>query len=93
MNITDTKLAALQEAISSGRSSLASAMLEDESVRLQAEKDARDHLISIEEEEDSVSPWTWNLLFFLLGMLFAMSEPAIFYFIWDLIKIYGGGTL
>jgi hypothetical protein len=73
-----------------GRSALAAAFLEDEAVRLTAQENARDYVLQCEAEKNETKPWVWNVLFFLLGMLFTMSIDPLTRMIWDLIKIYNG---
>jgi len=74
-----------------GRSPLAQAMLEDESVRLASQNRAKAYIDKCEAEKDDMPAWMWNLLYFILGMLFCMSEPAMFNLVWNIIKAQNGG--
>lgn len=76
------KLETLKAAVRKEQPRLVMAMLEDESVRVDSQKRSAEYLDLVEKEKNYMAPWIWNLLFFLLGMLFAMSEPAIFYLFW-----------
>jgi hypothetical protein len=74
-----------------GRTALAKALLEDENVRHNNEQRAREHIEEIEAQKNEMPNWMWNLLFYALGMLTAMSEPALFNLIWNWLKAHGGG--
>jgi hypothetical protein len=93
MGINEDKVEQMLRLAEEGRTPLARALLEDESVRLAAEKQAGAFLERCEDERDDMPAWMWNLLFFILGLLFAMSEPAIFNLIWNIAKAYNGGTV
>lgn len=81
---TDEKIKDMETAIGD-RSPLATAFLEDEAVRLAAEKKARAFVLKREEEDDRTPLWHWCVLYFLLGMLFSFSVPAIGTLIWEFI--------
>ena len=57
------------------KSPLAKAFLEDEAQRFASQKRARKYLIEKEEEESKTSVATWCALFFMLGMLTALTIP------------------
>ena len=75
----------------SGRTPLAMAILEDEAVRLTAQKNAREYVLACEDEKNEMKPWVWNLLFFVLGILTAISIDPSVDLIANLIKAYNGG--
>jgi len=51
------------------RSPLAAAFLEDEAVRLAAERNAKSYLVKKDENEGGMPFWMWALLYFILGIL------------------------
>jgi len=71
----EEKISDMNVAIKRNRSPLAAAFIEDEGVRLASEKRSRDYVLKNEEEDDTMKPWMWNLLWFILGMLFAFTMP------------------
>jgi hypothetical protein len=62
------------------------AMIEDEAARLASQKRSKEYIDMIEKERNHMPEWIWNLLFFLLGFLIALSEPGIFQMIWSGLK-------
>ena len=84
----EEKMGDLSVALSKHRSPLALAFLEDEAVRIAAEKNAEDYVLRKEKEDSGMPEWMWYLLFFLLGMLFCMSITPMQNMITDLMKLY-----
>jgi hypothetical protein len=72
---TEEKIEDMQVAVKRNRSPLAAAFLEDEAVRLASEKASRQYLLEKEEEETGMKPWMWNLMWFIIGMLFMLTMP------------------
>ena len=70
---TQKQLDTLALAVSSNRSSLAEALIEDEAVRMSSEKRSRSYLNAKDEREDSVPFWMWCVLWFVLGVFFDMT--------------------
>ncbi len=68
-----------------GRALLATAILEDESVRLASQANSKAYLKEKWEREDRMSEWMWNLLYFALGMLFVISMENVFWNMGDFI--------
>jgi len=86
MEQTKEKIA-LMENVVKDRSPLAMAMLEDEAVRLGAEKAARDHLNRLDEEDSRMPFWMWAMLWFVVGMLFDITVTNLGMQLW---KFTGG---
>jgi len=63
---------ALQEAIST-KSALATAMLEDESVRLASQTRSKEYLDKLDEQDNRIPFWMWCTLWFILGVFFDMT--------------------
>ena len=76
------KLETLKRAVRKEQPKLVLAILEDESVRLASQARSAKYVDLVEKERNHMPEWMWYLLFFLLGMLFTLSEPAIFYLFW-----------
>ena len=76
------RLESLKTAVRKEQPKLVMAMLEDETVRLASQKRSAEFIDLVEKEKNYMPEWMWYLLFFLLGMLFTLSEPAIFYLFW-----------
>jgi len=74
----DEKVHDMNIAISKNRSPLAAAFLEDEAVRISSQDRSREYILNKEEDESGMSPWMWNLLYFVLGMIFALTFPSTF---------------
>lgn len=72
----DEKMSDMNIAINRNRSPLAAAFLEDEAVRTSSQDRSREYLINREEDVSGMRPWMWNLLYFALGMLFALTIPS-----------------
>lgn len=60
-------------------SPLASAMLEDEAVRLQSQKRSKEYLENIDDVYDSTPFWMWCIFYFALGMLFTITVDTVTY--------------
>lgn len=69
------KIEDMNVAIKRKRSPLAAAFIEDEGVRLASEERSRAYVLKNEEEDTRMAPWMWNLLWFILGMLFMLTMP------------------
>jgi len=69
-----------------GRSTLAHAMLEDESVRLASAAASKAYVERVENEKDEMPFWMWCTLYFCLGMLFTMTIPALSNILWTIIN-------
>ena len=72
----DEKMYDMNIAISKNRSPLAAAFLEDEAVRISSQDRSREYLINKEEDHSGMKSWMWNVLYFALGMLFALTVPS-----------------
>ena len=72
----DEKMSDMNIAISKNRSPLAAAFLEDEAVRISSQDRSRKYILNKEEDESGMRPWMWNTLYFVLGMLFALTAPT-----------------
>ena len=72
----DEKMYDMNIAISKNRSPLAAAFLEDEAVRISSQDRSREYILNKEEDESGMSPWMWNVLYFTLGVLFALTVPT-----------------
>jgi len=72
------KMIDMNIAISKNRSPLAAAFLEDEAVRISSQDRSREYILNKEEDESGMRPWMWCLLYFALGMLFALTVPSTF---------------
>ena len=67
-----------------GRALLATAILEDESVRLASEANSRAYL-KRKQDEDTVPFWVWCTMYFILGILFMISVENVFWNIQDIV--------
>jgi len=72
----DEKMHDMNVAIKKNRSPLAAAFLEDEAVRISSQDRSREYILNKEEDNSGMKPWMWNLLYFALGMLFALTIPS-----------------
>jgi hypothetical protein len=86
MEQTKEKIAIMKDVVKD-KSPLAMAMLEDEAVRLGAEKAARDHLNQVYEHNDGMPFWMWAMLWFVVGMLFDITVTDLGMHLW---KFTGG---
>ncbi len=86
MEQTDEKINAMKDAVKD-KSPLAMAMLEDEAVRLGAEKAAQAHFDKIDEEESGMPYWAWAILWFVVGMFFDITVTNLGMHLWK----YTGG--
>lgn len=74
----------IREVLNKDNSPLAKAFLEDESVRLASQRRSAEYLDIVEKEKNAMPGWMWPVLYFLLGYLSCLSEPAAFFIVWDL---------
>ena len=76
----------LKDAIRQDVSPLTRAVLEDEAVRIASQKRSAEYLDIVEKEKNYTPQAMWYFLFFLLGFLTCLSEPAVFYLFWNGLK-------
>lgn len=74
----DEKMSDMNIAIGKNRSPLAAAFIEDEAVRISSQDRSRKYIMNKEEDESGMRPWMWCTLYFVLGMLFALTAPFTF---------------
>lgn len=72
----DEKMYDMNIAINKNRSPLAAAFLEDEAVRISSQDRSREYILNNEKDHSGMRSWMWNLLYFALGMLVALTVPS-----------------
>lgn len=55
------------------KSALAKAFLDDEASRLESQKRSIQYVKDIDEKNSNMPEWSWNLLWFAIGILFVMT--------------------
>jgi len=88
-NIRDSRGKEALDLSEKGRTTLAKAILEDESVRLVSQAASKAYIDRCDDEKDSMPFWMWATLWFCLGMLFTMTIPAFSNIIWNLSQAGG----
>lgn len=68
---------------------MAYALAEDDAVREQSRRRSLKYLEQIENEKNRMPEWLWNVLWFVLGMFFWESVPAMVNMVGAILKANG----